>query len=82
MIVKHLKTKTVIELEPRDVEEYITCVNNLDSTVDTIKETQDMFISDLGHLDTLRWRLTDLLGLEWSSEKHRYVKTIGVKNGK
>ena len=38
--------------------------------------------SAIGHLDTLRWRLTDLLGLEWSSEKHRYVKTIGVKNGK
>tara|TARA_R110001583_G_scaffold71710_1_gene201701 strand:- start:4 stop:252 length:249 start_codon:yes stop_codon:yes gene_type:complete len=82
MIVKHLKTKTIIELDTRDVEEYITCVNNLDTTVDTIKENQDMFISDLRNLDTLRWRLSDLLGLEWSSEEHRYVKTIGVKNGK
>jgi len=74
MKVKHLKTKTTIELEPSEVEKYITCLNNLDSTVDTIKETQDMFLSDLGHLETLRWRLTDLLGLEWNRDTYRYIR--------
>ena len=74
MIVKHLKTKTIIELDTRDVEEYITCVNHLDSTISTLHECQDMFMSDLGRLETLRWRLTDLLGLEWNSDKHRYIK--------
>ena len=74
MKVKHLKTKTVIELEPSEVEKYITCINNLDSTVDTIKETQDMFISDLGHLETLRWRLADLLGLEWDRDNWKYIR--------
>ena len=74
MKVKHLKTKTVIELEPSEVEKYITCINNLDSTVDTIKDTQDMFIRDLGHLETLRWRLADLLGLEWNRETWQYIR--------
>jgi hypothetical protein len=74
MKVKHLKNKTTIELEPREVEKYITCVNNLDSTVDTIKETQDMFISDLGQLENLRWRLADLLGLQWDSETYSYIR--------
>jgi hypothetical protein len=72
--VKHLKTKTTIELEPSEVDTYIDCVNQLDSTVDTIKETQDMFISDLGKLETLRWRLADLLGLEWSSDTYAYIR--------
>jgi len=79
--VKHLKTKTTIELDARDVDKYIDCVNQLDSTVDTIKETQDMFISDLGHLETLRWRLADLLGLEWDSNTHSYVRTEEPDNG-
>ena len=74
MKVKHLKTKTTIELKPSEVEKYITCLNNLDSTVDTIKDTQDMFISDLGHLETLRWRLADLLGLEWNRETWQYIR--------
>ena len=74
MKVKHLKNKTTIELEPSEVEKYITCINNLDSTVDTIKETQDMFLSDLGHLETLRWRLANLLGLEWNRETWTYIR--------
>ena len=74
MKVKHLKNQTTIELEPSEVEKYITCINNLDSTVDTIKETQDMFLSDLGHLETLRWRLADLLGLEWNRETWTYIR--------
>tara|TARA_B100001559_G_scaffold313468_1_gene312526 strand:- start:749 stop:982 length:234 start_codon:yes stop_codon:yes gene_type:complete len=74
MKVKHLKNKTTIELEPSEVEKYITCINNLDSTVDTIKETQDMFLSDLGHLETLRWRIADLLGLEWNRETWTYIR--------
>jgi len=74
MRVKHLKTKTKIELEFSEVEKYITSVHELDNTISTLHECQDLFMSDLGKLETLRWRLTDLLGLEWNSEKHRYIK--------
>ena len=74
MRVKHLKTKTKIELEFSEVEKYITCVHELDNTISTLHECQDLFMSDLNKLETLRWRLTDLLGLEWNSDKHRYIK--------
>jgi hypothetical protein len=64
MKIKHLKNKTVIELE----------VNNLDSILDTIRECQDMWISDLNNLSKLRFKLTALLGLTWDSENYIYVK--------
>jgi hypothetical protein len=53
---------------------YIWQVNKLDNIVSGLTEFHDLYVSDLGRLETLRWRLTDLLGLEWNSEKHRYIK--------
>ena len=74
MKVKHSKTKTTIELEPNEVAKYIDCVNQLDNTVTTIHECQDMMLSDLGHLENLRWRLADLFDLEWNKETYRYTR--------
>ena len=74
MNIKHLKTKVTIELSPEEYNMYIWQVNKLDSIVSGLTEFHDLYVSDLGRLDTLRWRLTDLLGLEWNSEKHRYIK--------
>ena len=74
MNIKHLKTKVTIELSPEEYNMYIWQVNKLDSIVSGLTEFHDLYVSDLGRLETLRWRLTDLLGLEWNSEKHRYIK--------
>jgi hypothetical protein len=74
MKIKHLKNKTVIELEPKELDKFITQVNNLDSILDTIRECQDMWISDLNNLSKLRFKLTALLGLTWDSENYIYVK--------
>jgi hypothetical protein len=74
MRIKHLKTKVTIELSPEEYTMYIWQVNKLDSIVSGLTEFHDLYVSDLGRLETLRWRLTDLLGLEWNSEKHRYIK--------
>ena len=74
MKIKHLKNKTVIELEPKELDKFITQVNNLDSILDTIRECQDMWISDLNNLSKLRFELTVLLGLTWDSENYIYVK--------
>ena len=74
MRIKHLKTKVTIELSPEEYTMYIWQVNKLDNIVSGLTEFHDLYVSDLGRLDTLRWRLTDLLGLEWNSEKHRYIK--------
>ena len=37
-------------------------------------ESQDIWLSDVRNLDTLRWRLTELLGLKWNREKYSYIK--------
>ena len=74
MRIKHLKTKVTIELSPEEYTMYIWQVNKLDNIVSGLNEFHDLYVSDLGRLETLRWRLTDLLGLEWNSEKHRYIK--------
>ena len=74
MNIKHLKTKVTIELSPEEYNMYIKQVNRLDGIVSGLTEFHDLYVSDLGRLETLRWRLTDLLGLEWNSDKHRYIK--------
>ena len=74
MKIKHLKNKTVIELEPKELDKFITQVNNLDTILDTIRECQDMWISDLNNLSKLRSKLTALLGLTWDRENYIYVK--------
>jgi len=74
MNIKHLKTKVTIELSPEEYTIYTRQVNKLDGIVSGLTEFHDLYVSDLGRLDTLRWRLTDLLGLEWNSDKHRYIK--------
>jgi len=74
MRIKHLKTKVTIELSPEEYTIYTKQVNRLDGIVSGLTEFHDLYVSDLGRLETLRWRLTDLLGLEWNSDKHRYIK--------
>ena len=74
MKIKHLKTKVTIELSTEEYTTYIKQVNKLDAIVTGLTEFHDLYVSDLGRLDTLRWRLTDLLGLEWNRDKRRYTK--------
>ena len=74
MKVKHLKTKTTIELTPEELEKYRKLTNDLDSMLSSLYETQDIWLSDVRNLDTLRWRLTELLGLKWNRDTYSYIK--------
>ena len=74
MKIKHLKTKVTIELSPEEYTIYTKQVNKLDGIVSGLTEFHDLYVSDLGRLETLRWRLTDLLGLKWDRDKHSYIK--------
>ena len=74
MRIKHLKTKVTIELSPEEYTIYTRQVNKLDGIVSGLTEFHDLYVSDLGRLETLRWRLTDLLGLKWDRDKHSYIK--------
>ena len=74
MKVKHLKTKTTIELTPLELHDWITNVNKISMMIDNIKEMNDIYLSDVSNLESLQYRLVDLLDLEWSREKYRYIK--------
>ena len=74
MKVKHLKTKTTIELTAEELENYRKLTNDLDFMLTGLFESQDIWLSDVRNLDTLRWRLTELLGLKWNREKYSYIK--------
>ena len=74
MKVKHLKTKTTIELTPLELHDWTTNVNNINMMIDNIKEMNDMYLSDVGNLERIQYRLVDLLDLEWSRERYRYIK--------
>ena len=74
MKVKHLKTKTTIELTSDELENYRKLTNDLDHLLSGLYETQDIWLSDVRNLDTLRWRLTELLGLKWNRDTYSYIK--------
>lgn len=74
MKVKHLKTKTTIELSAEELENYRKLTNDLDHLLSSLYETQDIWLSDVRNLDTLRFRLTELLGLKWNRDTYSYIK--------
>jgi hypothetical protein len=74
MKVKHLKTKTTIELSAEELENYRKLTNDLDHLLTGLYESQDIWLSDVRNLDTLRWKLTELLGLKWNRDTYSYIK--------
>ena len=76
MKVKHLKTKTTIELTPEELHDWISRVNTLENITDNIREMNDIYLSDVNSLNLILYRLTDLLKLKWNRDKYTYVKEI------
>lgn len=54
----------------------VSKVNRLDRIVDSIKEMNDIYLSDLSSLDDIKWELTRALDLEWNSETYRYEESL------
>tara|TARA_R100000234_G_scaffold1864_1_gene1577 strand:+ start:181 stop:417 length:237 start_codon:yes stop_codon:yes gene_type:complete len=74
MKVKHLKTKTTIELTPEELHDWISRVNTLENITDNIREMNDIYLSDVNSLNLILYRLTDLLKLKWNRDKYTYIK--------
>ena len=74
MKVKHLKTKTIIELTPEETNQWIETINTFDKIVDNTVEMSDMYLSDLGKLQTTRLKLTQLFGLSYNRSEYKYTK--------
>ena len=74
MKVKHLKTKTTIELTLEELHDWTSYVNQIDNMLDNYSEMKDVFMSDVSNLDTIKFKLTQLLKLTWDRDTYRYIK--------
>ena len=74
MKVKHLKTKVVIDMGVSEYDTLFKYIGKLDSMLNTLHETNDLWLSDVHNLSSLKWELTQLLDAEWNQDTYRYVK--------
>ena len=73
MKVKHLKNKVVLESSKGDYTSLVKRINELDRIISTLHDINDMYLSDISTLEKLRYEVVELLDLDWSSDKYRYV---------
>ena len=74
MKIKHLKTKTTIELTPEEMYEWIRRVNQIDTMLTSYMEIHDVHMSDVNNLDNIKYKLVSMFDLEWSREQYKYIK--------
>jgi hypothetical protein len=73
MEIKNLNGKKVIELSELEYNDLLKKANEIDRVLSTMLEAQDIWLSDVGKIESLKYSLIELLSLEWSSEAYRYV---------
>ena len=73
MEIKNLKGGKVIKLSELEYNDLIKKANEIDRVLSTMLEAQDIWLSDVGKIESLKYSLIELLSLEWSSEAYRYV---------
>jgi len=74
MNVKHLKTKVSIDMSVSEYDTLFKYINKIDSMLNTLHETNDLWLSDVHNLSSLRYELVELLDAEWDSNTYRYIK--------
>ena len=74
MQTKILKNKITIEMDNEDYDKILKSLNRLDDILGTLFETQDLWMSDVKDLDTLKWDLRNILNATWDSDKYKYIK--------
>ena len=74
MNVKHLKTKVSIDMSVSEYDTLFKYINKIDSMLNTLHETNDLWLSDVHNLSSLKYELVELLDAEWDSNTYRYIK--------
>jgi len=74
MKTKILKNKTTIEMTNNEYDDLFKYINKLESMLNTLHETNDLWLSDVQNLSSLKWQLTQLLDAEWNPNTYRYIK--------
>lgn len=65
-----------IKLKPiseGDYQNLLTSLNDLRTVLINIHECNDIWISDVQGLESLQYRLQNVLGAEWDRDEYRYV---------
>ena len=76
MAKQKMKTIKITEARYYDL---INKVNSLDRILDNIREMNDVYLSDLNTLDTIRYKFVSALALKWNSDNYRYEAPKGDK---
>ena len=74
MKTKILKSKVVIDMSVSEYDTMFKYIGKLESMLSTLHETNDLWLSDVHNLSSLKWELTQLLDAEWNPDTYRYVK--------
>lgn len=69
-----MRTIKITEAQYYDL---INQINKLDRILDSIREINDIYLSDLNTLGDIKWDLTKVLNLKWNSDIYRYEEDKG-----
>lgn len=68
---KKQTTKT-IELTEEQYRGLVKSINKLDDIVYSIREMNDIYLSDVSALTNIKFKLVQALDLDWNSDNYRY----------
>ena len=74
MKTKILKSKVVIDMSVSEYDTLFKYIGKLESMLSTLHETNDLWLSDVHNLSSLKWELVEMLDAKWNSDTYRYVK--------
>jgi hypothetical protein len=74
MKTKILKSKVMIDMSVSEYDTLFKYIGKLDMMLNTLHETNDLWLSDVHNLNSLKWELIELLNAEWNADTYRYVK--------
>ena len=74
MKTKILKSKVVIDMSVSEYDTLFKYIGKLESMLNTLHETNDLWLSAVHNLSSLKWELVEMLDAEYDSSTYRYVK--------
>ena len=74
MKTKILKSKVTIEMSNEEYDTVFKYIGKLRSILNTVQETNDLWLSDVSNLSSLKWELIQMLDAEWDTNSYRYIK--------
>ena len=74
MKTKILKSKVVVDMSVSEYDTMFKYIGKLDMMLNTLHETNDLWLSDVHNLSSLKWELIEMLDAEWNPDTYRYVK--------